>query len=231
MTEPNEQAAEQNQEQASSAIEARSMSPDDLLKTTVDKESVVSFIEGMMQAMGSSMAGQLPQAQPRNQVRLQQEANDRKYQSKAVNIIMKKLERVEKYPDTAREVQNDHEIHDWLNRNGCKQKDYYEELECAQELTSFYGGYRQFEMAIKAATKALNITQLHRRDDEETLVELNWVLAELHAASDNMTLAMDYMRKCLNLVEPGAGEDHPTYNELLAQLKETNNRSRMVTAG
>jgi len=38
---------------------------------------------------------------------------------------------------------------------------------------------------------------LHRREDEQTLAELHWVLAELHAANDKMDVALAYMRKCL----------------------------------
>jgi uncharacterized coiled-coil protein SlyX len=141
---------------------------------------------------------------------------------------MRKLERLNKYPDTYKEVMEDAEINEWLQRSGCKQRDYFEELELAQELTSCFGGYRRFDLAIQAAKKALNITVLHRRDDEETLTELNWVLADLHAAADNMPLALEYLNKTLALVEPGAGEGSPTYNELLAQLNETNSRSRML---
>lgn len=227
MTEPNEQS-ENEQSTSNEPLQSKSLSTDDLLKTSVDKEAVVNFIEGMMQAMGSSLAGQLPQQPTVRPGTRNGEANERKYQSKVVNAIMKKLERVAKYPDTAREVQDDAEILDWLNRSGCKQRDYFEELECAQELTGFYGGYRRFDLAIQSAKKALAITVLHRRDDQETLAELNWVLADLHAAHDKMTEAMEYMNKCLQLVEPGADEEHPTYKELLAQLQETNNRSRIV---
>lgn len=217
-TEPNEE------NKAVSAAESR-LAVDDVLKATVDKDEVIGFIEGMVHAMGSAAAGQML---PTNPLRKQQEPPSKKYQSKAVAAIMQKLERLHKYPDLANVVMDDEAIHEWLERTGCKQKEYYDELECAQELTSFFGGYRRFDLAIQSASKARNITVLHRRDDEETLAELNWVLADLHAASDKMEQAMEWMQRCLDLLEPGAGPDHPTYKELLAQLQETNQKTRMV---
>jgi len=57
-------------------------------------------------------------------------------------------------------------VAEWLNRDGCKQKEYFDELKCARELTSFFGGHRQFDLAVKAACKAVTITMLHRREDE-----------------------------------------------------------------
>lgn len=204
---------------------------DELLKTKVDQESVVNFIEGMVQAMGSAAAGQTGFLMSTPQRVQQQPDNDyRRFQNKTVSLIMQKLQKLEKYPDLAKEVQEDSVIHDWLNKNGCKQKDYYEEFECAQALTSFFGGYRRFELAIKAASKALSITSLHRREDEELLAELNWVLADLHAADDKMEQAMNFMRKCLAVLEPGSDESNPTYQELLTQLQETNEKSRSVLA-
>lgn len=205
------------------------ISTDELLRTSVDRESVVSFIEGMVQAMGSAAAGAaiLPQQTPHRQHQ-NSDPDLRRYQSKLVSQIMQKLQRLEKYPDLAREVQEDPLILEWLEKNGCKQKDYFEEFECAQALTSFYGGYRRFELAIKAASKALSITSLHRREDEEQLAELNWVLADLHAAADKMEPALNYLKRCLALLEPGSDENHPTYQELLAQLNETNDKSKVV---
>lgn len=199
------------------------LSSDEILRTRVDKESVVGFIEGMMQAMGSAAIGKLPQ---QSTVAAKGEAQGRRYQSKTVGAIMQKLQRLEKYPDLVKEVQDDPVILEWLSRNGCKQKEYYDELECAQELTSFYGGYRRFDLAIQAASKALAITVLHRRDDEETVAELNWVLADLHAAYNRMDRALEFLNTCLGLLEPGANEEHPTYLELRAQLEETNKRSK-----
>jgi hypothetical protein len=192
-----------------------------LLKTRVDSEEVVNFIENMVEALGSAASGQfsgrIPQQQPVRQA-------VRKYQSKAVTQIMQKLARVAKYPDLAGELGVDPVVTEWLDRNGCKKTEYYDDLECAQELTGFFGGHRQFDLAMKAANKALAITLLHRREDEELLAELNWVLAELHAATDNMEVALNYMRKCLAVMEPGADVGHASYNELLLQLEETRQR-------
>ncbi|CAM6002445.1 unnamed protein product [Sphagnum balticum] len=115
-----------------------------------------------------------------------------------------------------------------FSTSGCKQKEYFEELECAQELTSFFGGHRYFPQAIQAASKAVAITMLHRRDDEETLAEAYWILAELYAATDKMDKSIESMRKCLELIEPGAGVGHPTYNELLGQLEDTRKRNLLV---
>lgn len=200
------------------------MNMDELLRTRVDSEDVVCFIEGLVQSMGSAASGQNPQ-QPVHRGHVE---HGKKYQSKSVAAIMQKLERVKKYPDLAQQVIEDASVLEWVNRTGCKQKEYFDELECAQELTGFFGGHRQFELAVKAANKALTITLLHRREDEETLAELQWVLAELHAASDNMEMAVVHMRKCLALTEPEAGEDHPTYKELLSQLEETRQRCTIV---
>jgi hypothetical protein len=225
-TEPNNN--EQNNE-SSQTDQWNNTTSEDLLKTRVESEHVVNFIENMVQAMGAAAAGHYGGTLPQNQIRRQQIVEQsRKYQSKTVNTIMKKLERVERYPDTAKDILKDETVNEWLNHNGCKQKEYFEELECAQELTGFYGGHRYFDHAVKAASKAVNITMLHRREDLETLAELYWVLAELHAATDKMDVSMDYMRKCLALMEPDADESHPTYKELLGQLEETRQRSLMV---
>ncbi|MBX9690455.1 MAG: tetratricopeptide repeat protein [Candidatus Obscuribacterales bacterium] len=215
----------QDEEIQSNEPQDSSIFPAEILNTTVDKDSVVSFIEGMVQAMGSAATGQQLQPHP-----IQRKPEVRKYQSKGVQQIIQKLDRVKKYPDTVKDVLGDPTIHEWLGHNGCKQREYFEELECAQELISFFGGYRRFDLAIQAANKALNITNLHRRDDDETTAELNWVLADLHAASDRMDEAMQFMSRCLDLLEPGSGnnENHPTYKELLAQLKETNERTRIL---
>lgn len=230
MSETEKQANQGNQaeEQPAQAFDMDGQATDNILKTAVDKETVVNFIEGMMQAMGTSMLGQLPENMIRLPAKTQPQSIASKFQSKVVANIMRKLERLNKYPDTYKEVMEDAEIAEWLQRSGCKQRDYYEELELAQELTSCFGGYRRYDLAIQAAKKAVNITVLHHRDDEETLTELNWVLADLHAAADNMPVALDYLNKTVALVEPGAGEGSATYNELLAQLNETNARSRML---
>ena len=224
-TEP--QANNEPSEEKNSAQQMPELSPDEVLQTRVDKESVIGFIEGMVQAMGSVASGQMPQQQMPKQ---QKQAQSNKYQSKSVGAIMQKLERLQKYPDLADEVMADEMVLEWVNRSGCKQKEYYEELQCAQELTSFYGGYRRFDLAIKSAMKARSITILHHRDDGELLAELNWVLADLHAANDKMDQALQYLQQCLELLEPGANSEHPTYKELLAQLQETNQKSRMVLA-
>ncbi|MBX9693085.1 MAG: hypothetical protein K2Z81_11920 [Cyanobacteria bacterium] len=205
--------------------ESQELNSEEVLQTRVDKDAVIGFIEGMVQAMGNVACGNIPQQQHPRNINKQQSC---KYQSKQVANIMQKLERLQKYPDLADEVMNDPGVIEWVERTGCKQREYYEELECAQELTGFYGGYRNFPMAIKAAAKARNITLLHHRDDEEALSELNWVLADLHAASDKMEQAMDYLRQTMELLEPGWTTEHPTYKELLQQLQETNQKSRMV---
>ena len=200
---------------------------DDVLRTKVESQNVVNFIENMVQAMGSVAAEQYGAVLPQP-IRRPQETSSRKYQSKAIGSIMQKLERIEKYPDLHKQVADDDTVKEWLGRSGCKQKEYFEELECAQELTSFFGGHRYFPQAIQAASKAVAITMLHRRDDEETLAEAYWVLAELYAATDNMDKSLESMRKCLELIEPGAAVGHPTYNELLAQLEDTRKRNLLV---
>ncbi|MBX9720374.1 MAG: tetratricopeptide repeat protein [Candidatus Obscuribacterales bacterium] len=227
-SEPNNQASGEDQDQ-NGMTDGQTMlnvSTDELLKSSVDRESVVNFIEGMVQAMGYAAVDKMPQLPKKQQ---EQAPPARKFQSKAVGAIMQKLERLEKYPDQAKSLQEDATVLEWIGHNGCKQKDYYEELELAQELTSFFGGHRKFDLAIKSASKALSITLLHRREDTETLAEAYWVLAELHAATDKMDEALNHMSKCLELMEPGAQDpNHPTYKELLANLVETRERSLMV---
>ncbi len=210
---------------------AQDLSPEEVLQSRVDKDEVVGFIEGMVHAMGSAAAGQMLPMNPLHQKSAYHasEPPSKKYHSKSVAQIMGKLERLQKYPDRANDVLNDSNIHEWVNHHGCKAKEYYEELECAQELTSLFGGYRRFDLAIQAATKARAITILHRRDDNDTLTELNWVLADLNAAADKMDVAVEWLQKTLDLAEPGAGPDHPTYKELLGELQETNERCKLVS--
>lgn len=204
---------------------------DQFLKQSVDKESVVSFIEGMVQAMGSAAVnGGFTGATPAP--KQQSHDHDRKgHQSKTIATLMHKVERANKYPDVAKEFPEDAVVLEWINKPGCKQKEYFEEFECAEALTSFFASRRHFQLAAQTASKALNITKLHRRDDEETLSELYWVLADLYAAMDKMPEALNYMQQCVAIIEPGANEEHPTYKELLGQLNDTRNRSLgLVTA-
>jgi hypothetical protein len=221
------QASASESQQAARNPEKRRWSEaetESILRTRVDSGSVVDFIENMVDAIGSTAAGQIPQRPARRP-----QPSVRKYQSKSVTAIMQKLARVEKYPDLAAEFGQDRLVLEWLEHTACKQKEYYDELECAQQLTGFFGGRRQFDLALKAASKAVSITLLHRREDTEALAELHWVHAELHAAADDMEQARACMLKCLALIEPGAGESDPTYRELLLQLEETRERCRMVT--
>lgn len=196
---------------------------DQILKTTVDREAVVSFIEGMVQAMGTAAINSAGVGGPAP--KQHQHETERRFQSKNVAGILHKVERANKYPDVAKQLPEDATILEWLDKPGCKQKEYYDEFECAEALTSFFASRRHFELAVKSALKALNITKLHRRDDDETLSELYWVLADLSAAMDSMPTAIDYMKQCLAILEPGAGEDSATYKELAGQLKETRERS------
>lgn len=223
-----------HEEQQNSASEAnRDAAPanaDQILKQSVDKEAVVSFIEGMVQAMGSAAITGGYTGTP-NQSQKQQAPEPDRRQSKTVATLLHKVERAHKYPDVAKQLPEDATVLEWIGKPGCKQKEYYDEFECAEALTSFFASRRHFELAAQTATKALNITKLHKKDDSETLSELYWVLADLHAAMDKMPDALGYMKQCLQIIEPGADENHPTHKELMGQLNDTRNRSLgLVTA-
>ncbi len=233
MADESKNLAEAQDSECAGPSEAEScvgLNPDEVLKTRVDKDAVIDFIDNMVHAMGKVAVGNLPQqyGQKPEKSRAANDHRQKKQQSKVAAQIMQKLARLEKYPDLAKEVQEDPFIHEWLSKPGCKQKDYYDELECAQELTGFFGAYRRFDLAIKAAEKARSMTLLHAKDDEETLGELNWVLADLHAGCDKMEKALQYLRWCIDIVEPGANEESSTYKELLKQLEETNQKSRLL---
>ena len=144
---------------------------------------------------------------------------------------MHKVERANKYPDVAKQLPEDELVLEWLSKAACKQKEYFGEFELAEALTSFFASRRYFELATKSAQKALTMTKLHKRDDEEKLSELYWVLADLNAAMDKMPQAIENMELCLSIIEPGADENHPTYKELTSQLNQTRERSLgLVTA-
>ena len=221
------QTANHESNQLRDKSQLNELKTDDLLKTRIDSDTVVDFIENMVHAIGSTASENI--AKPQHNHKRSPEPL-RKHQSKSVATIMQKLDRLKKYPDLAAEIAQDTDVTEWLKKESCKQKEYYEELKCAKELTSLFAGYRQFDLAVKAANKAVAITILHKRDDEETLSELNWVLAELYAAANNMDVALTYMLKCLQFMEPGACEGHQSYCDLLSQLEETRQRSNLTSA-
>ncbi|MBY0549319.1 MAG: hypothetical protein K2W95_18735 [Candidatus Obscuribacterales bacterium] len=119
---------------------------------------------------------------------------------------------------------------EWLDRKSCKRKEYYDEFGVLEQLTGFYADLGRFDLGIKAAEKALAITNLHRQGDPEVISDLNWNLAQLNAANEDMERAERWLTKCVLLVEPGADSDSETYRGLLAQLKETFENARTMRA-
>lgn len=113
------------------------------------------------------------------------------------------------------------DILEWLDKKSCKRKEYYDEFGVLEQLTAFYAEVGRFDLGIKAAEKALAITNLHRQGDPDVLSDLNWSLAQLNAANEDMPKAERWLTKCVLIAEPGADAESETYRGLLDQLKET----------
>jgi tetratricopeptide (TPR) repeat protein len=127
--------------------------------------------------------------------------------------------------DATEELTTNPELLEWIDRKSCKRKEYYEDFKALQQLTDFYAELGRFELGIKAAEKALAITNLHRQGDPEVFSDLNWSLAQLNAANGEMEKAERWLTKCILIVEPGADSDSETYQGLMAQLNETYNNA------
>ena len=133
--------------------------------------------------------------------------------------------------DAAEELTGNHDLLDWLEQKSCKRKQYYDEFGVLGQLTEFYAEFGRFDLGIKAAEKALAITNLHRQGDPDVLSDLNWNLAQLNAANEDMERAERWLTKCVLMVDPGADRDSETYQGLLAQLKESYANSRKMREG
>jgi len=122
-SEPNAQASEEENQktvQTPGKDHWDEATTDDLLETRVDSESVVGFIENNGAVHGLSSSRKNAKAAEPAPVE-----SVRKYQSKAVTAILQKLDRVEKYPDLTKQVFEDPVVAEWLNRDGCKQKEIF----------------------------------------------------------------------------------------------------------
>ncbi len=131
------------------------------------------------------------------------------------------IQRAYNLAEAAEELTSNPDLLDWLERKSCKRKEYYEDFKALQQITDFYAEFGRFDLGIKAAEKALAITNLHRQGDPDVLSDLNWSLAQLNAANGEMEKAERWLTKCVLMVDPGADTDSETYLGLLAQLKET----------
>lgn len=132
----------------------------------------------------------------------------------------------DQYLYAAEELTTNPGLLEWLEHKSCKRKEYYDDFQALQQLTDFYAEFGRFDLGIKAAEKALTITNLHRQGDPDVLSDLNWSLAQLNAANGDMDKAERWLTKCVLMVDPSATSDSETYQGLMVQLKETYQNSK-----
>jgi hypothetical protein len=188
-----------------------------LTETEVKKEQVVAMVGdlvGMLGRMGGQNGFMLPKAGAANV------PSQKREPQKNIKYISEKLaEAVQtKNLDCLR---NDDHFMQWLNREGCKLKNFHEELGFARQTIELAFEKGDFDLGLLASTKAINIGNLHAKRDREMLSELYWAQAEIYASVDRMKEATESLKHCVTLINPGATEQSDAYQELAQQLEKT----------
>lgn len=198
--------------------------------TTIDGDAIAAataqMFKGLMgQIQYAAMAlanGEEPRMEPGGSP-VRRDVIDTRNLGKEIPVWVQKAY---EYEYAAEEITTNKDLLEWLDRKSCKRKEYYDEFRALQQITDFYAEFGRFDLGIKAAEKALAITNLHRQGDPDVLSDLNWSLAQLNAANGDLAKAERWLAKCVLMVDPSADADSETYQGLLAQLKETYNNAR-----
>jgi hypothetical protein len=193
-----------------------------LTKTEIDKDQVVSMVGGLVGMLGRA-SGRTGIMMPTAGATSHATAPKKEVQKNIKHISEKLLEATS--AESSDCIRNDEHFMQWLQRDGCKLKNFHEELKFARRTTDLAAEHGDFELGLLAAGKAINISTLHAKKDNELLSELYWVQAELLAISDRMDEARASLKQCVRLIAPDATETSDTYVELANQLNESRAKS------
>jgi hypothetical protein len=197
-----------------------------LTETEVQKEQVVSMVGDLVGMLGR-MGGQKGFMLPKGGSATASTTKQREPQKNIKHISEKLAEAAQtKNLDVLR---NDDHFMQWLNREGCKLKNFHEELSFARQTIELAFENGDFDLGLLASTKAINIGNLHAKRDREMLSELYWAQAEIYASVNRMTEATESLKSCVQLINPGATEQSDAFQELAQQLEETRQKSRALT--
>ncbi|MDZ4836252.1 MAG: hypothetical protein SGJ27_20935 [Candidatus Melainabacteria bacterium] len=196
-----------------------------LTETEVQKEQVVAMVGdlvGMLGRMGGQNGFMMPKAGAATAPSKQREPQ------KNIKHISERLTEAAQTKNLDC-IRNDEHFMQWLNREGCKLKNFHDELGFARQTIELAFENGDFDLGLLAATKAINIGNLHAKRDREMLSELYWAQAEIYASVDRMTEATQSLKSCVQLINPGATEQSDAYTELLQQLEETRQKTHALT--
>ncbi len=188
-----------------------------LTETEVQKDQVVAMVGdlvGMLGRMGGQTGFMVPKQGSSNP------PAQRREPQKNIKHISEKLTEASKTKNLEC-LKNDEHFMQWLNREGCKLKNFHDELGFARQTIELAFENGDFDLGLLASTKAINIGNLHAKRDREMLSELYWAQAEIYASVDRMKEATESLKHCVSLINPGATEQSDAFQELAQQLEKT----------
>jgi hypothetical protein len=196
-----------------------------LTETEVQKDQVVSMVGdlvGMLGRMGGQKGFMMPKAGSTAAPTSKREPQ------KNIKYISEKLAEAAQTKNLDC-LRNDDHFMQWLTREGCKLKNFHEELSFARQTIELAFENGDFDLGLLASTKAINIGNLHAKRDREMLSELYWAQAEIYASVDRMAEATESLKHCVQLINPGATEQSDAYQELEQQLIETRQKAHVLS--
>ncbi|MBX9669655.1 MAG: hypothetical protein K2X93_18675 [Candidatus Obscuribacterales bacterium] len=192
-------------------------------KTEVDKDQVVSMIGNLIGTIGqmggaSGFAAPKPstqahpaQKEPQKNIRHIKEMTAAAQHSNDPSILLK-----------------DDGFRDWLKHEGCKLKNFPEELIVARQVIDLSGENFEHELGVLTAQKAIGMAKLHARRDKELLSELYWIEAEFHAMSGDMGKATESLASCIqNSTGESVDRDSQAFKELYEELESTREKAKV----
>lgn len=215
MSEENKQNAAQTEEEA---LLKR------LTETEVQKDQVVSMVGDLVGMLGR-MSGQKGYMMPKAGSTA---PSSKREPQKNIKYISEKLAEATETKNLDG-LRNDEHFMQWLTREGCKLKNFHEELGFARQTIELAFELGDFDLGLLASTKAINIGNLHAKRDREMLSELYWAQAEIYASVDRMKEATESLKHCVQLINPGATEESDAYQELAQQLEETRQKAHALS--
>ena len=196
-----------------------------LTETEVQKDQVVAMVGdlvGMLGRMGGQTGFMMPKAGSTSV------PSNKREPQKNIKYISEKLAEAAKTKNLEGLRQDDHFMQ-WLKREGCKLKNFHDELGFARQTIELAFENGDFDLGLLASAKAINIGHLHAKRDREMLSELYWAQAEIFASVDRMAEAKESLKHCVQLINPGATEQSDAYKELEQQLIETRQKAQPVS--
>ncbi len=189
-------------------------------ETEVEKEDVVSMVEGLVDVLGRISGQSSGVSMPR------QSASSAAKTKTApdLNDIAALLEET----GSSAQLRSHEGFMDWLRTEACKQKKFDEELRLIRRTIDIAGENNDHDLGILAASRAVKLAHLHAKSNNQLLSELFWLQADLYALAGRMTDAFRSLRQCIALADPDADEDSAAYIELARQLEESKIRGQKL---